>query len=168
MVQTSPSSQSVGPPEIQTPSQQESPSVQASPSLQSAPSALLFLQPLAGWQLSVVQTLPSSQFSGLPPTHSASQQLSPVVQALPSSQAPPLSAWWTQPLDGWQLSAVQTLPSSQSSASPGAHFLSQQLSPVVQALPSSQAAPLSAALTQPDLGSQLSAVQTLPSSQMMA
>ena len=45
-------------------------------------------QPLAGSQVSVVQTFPSSQLTG-PPTHRSAKQASAVVQALPSSHGVP-------------------------------------------------------------------------------
>jgi len=90
--------------------------------------------------------------------------MSPLEQALPSLQAPPLGAN-TQPLAGLQLSLVHTLPSLQLAAGPGAHLPPEQPSLVVQALPSLQAAAL-ALNTQPLAGLQLSLVQPLLSSQV--
>ena len=85
------------------------------------------------------------------------------MQASPSSQLPAAAAL-TQPLFGSQLSAVQTLLSSQSIALPGAQAPLAQASAEVQASPSSQPA-LLALLTQPLFGSQLSSVQGLLSPQ---
>src|SRR5205809_392284 len=45
-------------------------------------------QPLAGSQVSIVQTFPSSQLTGLP-IHRSAKQASAVVQALPSSHGVP-------------------------------------------------------------------------------
>src|SRR5438094_253156 len=51
-------------------------------------------QPPAGSQVSVVQTFPSSQLTGLP-THRSAKQASAVVQALPSSHgAPSATTLW--------------------------------------------------------------------------
>jgi hypothetical protein len=68
---------------MQDPPEQLSPVVQAFPS---SHGLLLFecTQPLAGLHESSVQTLPSSQLGGAPPTHAPLEQVSFVVQALPS------------------------------------------------------------------------------------
>jgi hypothetical protein len=150
-------------PETQTPAEHWSPKVAGSPSLQDAvlldvtqplaesqlssvqalPSSQATLlsakeHPLAGSQLSSVHKLPSSQSGGRPPTQVPALQLSPVVQALPSSQAP-ATLTLKQPPPRSQLSSVQTLPSSQSGGAPPAQAPALQVSTVVQALPSSQA-----------------------------
>ena len=98
-----------------------------------------FLQPVCGSQLSAVQAKPSSQVLGLPPLQLPPLQFSPTVQTSPSSQAPVL-ARYAQPFAVKQKSTVHWLPSSQSAS------LVVWLQPVV---------PL-----------QLSAVQAKPSSQL--
>jgi hypothetical protein len=110
-----------------------------------------------------VQPFESSQFGAVPPTHAPLAHVSFVVQALPSSQGAVLSVW-TQPLTGSQESSVQGLLSSQLGAAPPTHAPAAQVSLVVQALASSQAAVLSV-WTQPLDGSQESSVHPLASSQ---
>src|SRR5437870_8014027 len=79
--------------------------VQAFPSLHGA---VLFVwtQPVAGLQVSSVQTLPSSQFVAGPPTQPPLLHVSLLVQAFPSLHAAVLRAW-TQPVLGLQVSPVQ-------------------------------------------------------------
>jgi hypothetical protein len=84
------------------------------------------------------------------------------VHALPSSQDAVLFVC-TQPLDGLQLSSVQTLPSLQSGGGPPTHDPLAQVSLVVQALPSLHGAVL-LVCTQPVWGSHESSVHGLPSS----
>src|SRR5438552_1407737 len=119
-------------------------------------------QPVDGLQVSSVQGLPSSQLGAAPPTHRPPLQVSLGVQAFPSLQAALLLVW-AQPVDGLQVSSVQSLPSSQLRATPPMHCPPLQVSLVVQALPSLQATWL-AVWTQPLAGSQLSSMQGLPSS----
>jgi hypothetical protein len=164
-VQPLPSSQLGAAPPTHAPSAQASPVVQALPSSQDAV-LLSCTQPVAGLQLSSVQPLPSSQLGAAPPTHAPSEQASPVVQALPSSQDAVLLSC-SQPVAGLQLSSVHGLLSSQLGAAPPTHAPSEQASPVVQALPSSQAAVL-LSCTQPVAGLQLSSVHGLLSSQLGA
>jgi hypothetical protein len=77
---------------VQAPARQVSDWVQALPSLQLAV-LLAKTQPEAGLQLSVVQTLLSLQVVAPPlPQVPVALQVSPVVQALPSLQAPPLAS----------------------------------------------------------------------------
>ena len=119
-------------------------------------------QPLAGSQLSVVHGLLSSQFGGaefvhpvagrhagglqaLPgqttavPVHTPFVHWSPVVHALPSSQAGPVSGALTHPVAGLQLSAVHGLLSSQVGGVPATHpVVGLQVSMPLQALPSLQ------------------------------
>jgi len=86
-VQVLPSLQLGGGPPTQLPAAQVSAVVQALPS---SHAAVLFVctQPVAGAQVSVVHTLPSSQLGGGPPTQVPPPlQLSAVVQALLSLQA---------------------------------------------------------------------------------
>jgi hypothetical protein len=93
-------------------------------------------------QLSVVQTLLSSQTVGVPGRQLPPPHASPVVHAFPSSQVFVLSAW-THPVAGAQESVVQTLLSLQSSVpTPAWQLPPEQTSPVVQAFPSLHAAAL--------------------------
>jgi hypothetical protein len=73
--------------------------------------------------------------------HAPRLQVSLVVQASPSSQAATLFVF-RQPVAGSQLSSVQRLPSSQLGGAPPTHAPALQVSLVVQASPSSQAAAL--------------------------
>jgi hypothetical protein len=93
------------------------------------------VQPDAGVQASSVQTLPSSQLGGAPPAQTPPAQVSLVVQALPSSQGAVLLVC-VQPVAGLQASSVQTLPSSQLGGDPPTHTPAEQVSLIVQALPS--------------------------------
>src|SRR5262245_14132181 len=140
-----------------------SPVVQAFPSLQGAV-LLVLTQPVAGLQLSSVQTLPSLQLGAGPGTQLPPLQTSPTVQALPSLQGLVLLLL-TQPVAGLQLSLVQTLPSLQLGGGPGTQLPPLHTSPTVQALPSLQVQ-VFLLLTQPVAGLQLSSVQTLPSLQL--
>jgi len=131
-----------------------------------APVLAALLHPAAGSQVSVVQTLRSSQLGAAPPTHVPRLQVSLVVHALPSSQGAAFGVA-TQPIAGSQVSLVQTFPSLQFGAAPPMQAPPLQTSLVVQALPSSQADRL-AVLVHPVAGSQVLVVQTLPSSQLGA
>jgi len=139
--------------------------VQALPSPQGA---VLFVctQPPDGLQLSSVQTLPSSQLGGAPPTQAPPLHVSLVVQALPSLHGALLLVW-TQPVAGSQPSSVQPLPSLQFGAGPPMQRPPLQASLVVQALPSLHGSVL-LPWTQPVVGLQLSSVQRLSSSQFGA
>jgi hypothetical protein len=161
LVQGFPSSQTAGVP-AQTPPAHTSPAVHRLPSSQAAV-LLLLTHPVPNTQLSSVHTLPSSQLGGAPPTQAPPLQVSAVVHGSPSSQAAVLFVL-TQPVAGLQESLVQIFPSLQFGAGPPAHAPPLQVSNVVQALPSSQAAAL-LVLTQPVAGSHESSVQVLPSSQ---
>src|SRR5205814_2009741 len=132
-------------------------------SLQGAVLSVL-TQPLAGLQESSVQTLPSLQLGGAPPTQVPPLHVSAVVQALPSLQGAVLLAF-TQPLAGLQESSVQTLPSLQLGGAPPTQVPPLPVSAGVPAVPSLQGAVLSV-LTQPLAGLQESSVQTLPSLQL--
>jgi hypothetical protein len=164
-VQPFPSLQFGGAPPTQVPPEQVSFVVQALPSLQEA---VLFVwtQPVAGLHESSVQTFPSLQLGGTPPTQLPPEHVSFVVQALPSSHDAVLFVC-THPVAGLQVSSVQRFPSLQLGAAPPAQLPPEQVSFVVHALPSSQDAVLSVC-TQPVAGSQVSSVQTLPSSQFGA
>ena len=148
----------------QVPPPQVSPVVQGLPSSQAN---VLFVktQPVAGLHVSVVQTLASSQTTAVPAKQVPPPQVSPVVQAFPSSHAFALFVK-THPVAGLQLSVVQTLASSQTIAAPP-QTPPLQMSPDVHAFPSSQAAVLFVN-TQPAAGSHVSVVHTLPSLQMTA
>src|SRR5204862_167524 len=139
--------------------------VQASPSLHGA---VLFVwtQPVAGLQLSVVHTFPSSQLGAGPPTRAQARRVGFVVQASPSLHGAVLFVW-TQPVAGLQLSVVHTFPSSQFVAGPPTHVPPLHVSFVVQASPSLHGAVLFV-WTQPVAGLQLSVVHTFPSSQLGA
>src|SRR5437867_1879335 len=141
---------------VHCPPEQASGKVQA---LASSQGRVLFMcvQPLAGLQLSVVQTLWSSQLGGGPPTHVPPLHVSLVVQALPSLHGAVLFVW-TQPVAGSQLSVVHTFPSSQLGAGPPTHVPPLHVSFVVQALPSLHGAVLFV-WTQPVAGLQESSVQ---------
>jgi hypothetical protein len=75
-------------------------------------------QPVAGRHASVVHRLPSVQTTAVPGWHEPPPQASPVVQALPSSQAFVLFVK-TQPEAGAHVSFVQALLSLQTTAVPG-------------------------------------------------
>jgi hypothetical protein len=85
----------------------------------------------------------------------------------PPDRVQPGIAVYTHPAVGAQESAVQGLPSLQSSAAPP-HVLAWHTSLVVHSLPSSQGAPSFEVWTQPAIGSQLSIVHGLLSSQLGA
>src|SRR5438034_449230 len=126
--------------------------VQALPSLQG--SVLLpWRQPVVGSQLSSVQRLLSLQLSAGPPAQLPWLQVSLVVQALPSVQGAVLFVC-TQPVDGLQVSSVQTLPSSQLGGAPPTQWPPLQTSLVVQVLASLQGRVL-CACTKPVVGLQL-------------
>jgi hypothetical protein len=159
------SSQFGAAPPTQAPPEQVSPVVQALPSLQLAV-LFVWVQPVAGLQASVVQGLLSLQFAAVPPTQAPPEQVSPVVQALPSLQLAVLLVW-VQPVAGLQASLVQGFESSQFGAAPPTQAPPEQVSPVVQALPSLQLAVL-LVWVQPVAGLQASLVQGFESSQLGA
>ena len=97
------------------------------------------MQPVSGAQLSAVQGLASVQSSALVPAHTPATHLSPVVHAFASLQVASCGAF-TQPMPTRQLSTVHTLASSHETVT----------------------------YVQPSAGSQPSAVQTSPSSQLCA
>ena len=162
-VQALPSSHTTGTPAWQVPCASHfSPVVHGLPSSQPAPTTSTFVQPFTKSQLSFVHELPSLQLLPLP-AHKPPAQRSAVVQALPSSQGPPVGVLW-QPVAS-QLSSVQMLLSSQFLAVPWQTPVAQ-LSPVVQGSPSLQAAVV-VLCTQPLVGSQASIVHGLLSSQLL-
>src|SRR5690242_15458060 len=120
--------------------------VQALPSLQATPLSAVCVQPDCMLQPSVVQALPSSQASGVPPAQVPPWQVSAPLQTLPSGQGVPLATLaCTQPLAALQVSLVQALPSSQLGGVPGWQVPFWQVSAPLQALPSEHEVPVSAA-----------------------
>jgi hypothetical protein len=115
-VQTLPSLQLSGGPPAQAPPLQASFVVQALPSLHGA---LLFTntQPLAGLQLSSVHVLLSLQVTAGPGTQAPPLHVSLAVQAFPSLHEAVLNVC-LHPKVEWQVSVVQTLPSSQFGGGP--------------------------------------------------
>jgi hypothetical protein len=105
------------------------------------------------------------QTNGAPEWQVPPPQVSPVVQALTSSQGTVLLARM-QPVVGLQLSSVQGLPSSQLGGAPPLQVPLSQVSLVVQTFPSSHGFALFVK-TQPVAGLQLSSVQLLRSSQIV-
>ena len=98
---------------------QLSPAVQALPSLHGAVLAKL-KHPLTKSQESSVHGLLSEHCSGLPGWQLPAWQASPAVQALLSLQLAVLGVY-LQPAAGSQVSLVQGLLSSQTTAAPGTH-----------------------------------------------
>jgi hypothetical protein len=96
--------------------------------------------PLAGLQVSSVQTLPSPQLFAFP-VQDPPEHLSFVVQAFPSLQLEVLFVN-LHPVFGLQESVVQGLPSLHVSAPPPLQHPPEHLSFVVHALPSSHGAAL--------------------------
>jgi hypothetical protein len=127
---------------------------------------LVYTHPVAGLQLSSVHGFVSAQFGGGPPTQVPPEQVSFVVQALLSLHAAVLLVC-THPVARLQLSSVHGFVSSQFGGGPPTQVPPEQVSFVVQAFLSSQAAWL-LVYTQPVAGLQLSSVQTFPSLQTMA
>ena len=165
VVQTWLSSQLSAGPGTQAPAEQTSPLVQTLLSVQV--SALLEkMQPEAGAQVSVVQTLPSLQVTAAPGRQAELAQRSPLVQALLSVHGRVLAAN-TQPVAALQLSLVQGLLSLQVVSAPGMHEPAEHASPTVQTLPSLHAAVL-LVNTQPVTALQVSVVHGLLSLQVAA
>src|SRR5439155_766540 len=111
--------QTTRPPPVQTPARQVSVCVQALPSSHGR-ETFWWTQPVAGTHESAVQTLPSSQLGGGPPTHVPPEHVSFAVQALPSLH----DAWLftcRQPSWASQRSSVHGFPSSQLMGGPPRH-----------------------------------------------
>jgi hypothetical protein len=113
------------------------------------------------WQWSSVQPLPSSHSRScaqlavhVPPWHMP-MIIVPILQRLPS-----VVEVWTHPAAASQASIVQPFPSLQSRIVPGMQIPPEQVSPKVQASPSSQAEVLFVC-THPSAGSQVSSVHGL-------
>jgi hypothetical protein len=165
VVQALPSLHNGGAPPAQLPAEHMSVVVQAFPSVQ-ADTLFTYSQPVAGLQESSVQTLPSLQTGGGPLTQTPAEHVSPVVHAFPSLHGSLLFVN-TQPVVGLHVSVVQRIPSSQTSGAPPAQAPPAQVSLVVHASPSLHGLALFT-LRQPKSGSQLSSVQTFPSTQLGA
>ena len=153
------------PPAVHAPLMQMSLNVHTLPS-EHAALVFAWTQPLIGSQVSAVQGLLSSQVAAEPGTHAPPAQTSPWVQPLLSEQ-PSLLNTNVQPSAGSHVSVVQGLPSLHGRLAPGTHAPAAQTSPTVQRLLSLQPSVLLTA-AQPVVGLQVSVVQRLPSSQVLA
>lgn len=113
-------------PLTQLPSVHVSPWLQGFPSLHGAPAgALMRAHPLTGSQAVTSHDSPCGQTTAGPPAHAPSRQLSPVVQALPSSHGVPLGS----------------VAQSPQMFDPLVHTPAAHVSALVQGSPSSQLAP---------------------------
>src|SRR5947208_1599958 len=124
------------------------------------PKLMAGLAELTDASASTTATGAAAGHTGAPPPHLPPEQVSPAVQALPSSHGAALAVWMQAPPA--QLSSVQGLPSSQASPTPR-HTPSRQESCWVHASPSSHEAAL-AVWRQPRRASQRSSVQGSSSS----
>ena len=129
-----------------------------------ASALLLCAQPVPGEHESLVQMLPSSQFTLLP-AQTPPLQTSFWLQALPSLQVSALLAKTQAPVAELHESVVHGLLSLHTATAPGLHAPVAQISPTVQALPSVHGLVLFVCW-QPALLLQVSLVQGLPSSQL--
>lgn len=149
---------------VHAPLWHESTPLQNRPSSQLVPSArFACAQPVAGTQLSAVQTFPSLQISAGPPTQTPPEQVSLVVQALLSVHTTLLLVC-VQPVPALHPSVVQMFPSLQSGGGPPAQDPPEQVSTVVHAFPSLHGELLSAK-RQPVAGTHESVVQVFESLQ---
>lgn len=135
----------------QVPAWHESPLEQRFPSSQAVPSGLVPLEqtPEVGLQVPAIWQLlvGTGQTTGAPGVQTPDWQASAVVQALLSVQAVPLATggFEQMPVAGAQVPAEwQVSDAEQTFAVPPVQTPTWQLSPVVQALPSVQVAPLGA------------------------
>jgi hypothetical protein len=137
-------------------------------SSQLVPSAAgVCVTPAVALQASTVQGLPSSMTGATPAAHApVLLQVSAPLQAFRSEhEVPGVTGVWRTPSFASQESAVHGLPSSTTGAVPAEHAPCEHVSEPLQALPSEQEVPSSAAAwVTPVAGSQASAVQGLPSS----
>jgi len=121
---------------------------------------------VAGLQLSVVQTLPSLQTSGVPVVQMPAWQVSLPLQTVVSAHDEPLgTAVVWQPRIGLQLSVVQTLPSLQTGGVPAVHVPAWQVSSPLQRFPSAHEEPLGSTVLLQTPVLQTSLVHGLPSAQ---
>jgi hypothetical protein len=140
--------------------------LQALPSLHGVPSGLAGFEqtPVAGSQTPASWHWSEAvHTTGAPLVQAPLLHVSPMVQALPSSQDAVLLTC-SQPATGSQESVVQTLPSSQFGGGVPMQEPSWHVPVPLQTSPSSQEAVL-LTWTHPVAGSQESSVQTLASSQ---
>jgi len=171
VVQTLESLQSSGLPAVQVPLWQVSVPLQALASAQVVPlSTAVWVQPVAGLQPSVVQTLESSQLGAVPAVQTPAWQVSAPSQALPSLHEVPFNTGVVvQPKVVLQLSVVQALPSLHVSGVPLVQVPLWQVSVPLQTLVSLHVVPFrTGVFTQPDAALQLSVVQTFESLQLSA
>src|SRR3989442_537182 len=106
------------------------------------PFKALWTHPVPDLQESAVQRFPSSQLRAVPAEQTPNWQVSVPLHTFPSLHEVPLGTGaYTHPVGGLQLSAVHGLPSSHLRGLP-LQTPPEQVSPVVQALPSLQALPL--------------------------
>jgi hypothetical protein len=122
---------------VHTPFAQMSVCVHALPSLQGAV-LLVFTHPVAGLQLSSVQTLLSSQFGAGPPTQDPPEQVSLVVHAFPSLHVVPSAFGVCEhaPVVGLQIPPLLHWSPGQGVCGPGTHAPPMHISPFVHAFPS--------------------------------
>jgi hypothetical protein len=170
-VQTLPSSQLSAVPAVQEPPWHVSAPLHTVASAQLVPFVTGgFWHPSTASHESAVQTLPSSQASGVPGVHAPAWQVSAPLHTVPSAQLVPFAtaALW-HPSTGSQLSAVHGLPSSQASGVPAVQLPDWQLFVPLHTVPStSHDVPFATGvLRQPSTASHESAVHTLPSSQLI-
>jgi hypothetical protein len=129
-------------------------------------STAVVAHPVDGLQLSVVQTLPSLQTSGVPDAQVPPWQVSAPLQTFPSAQAVPFAtAVAVHPVAGLQPSVVHTFPSLQTSGVPAVQVPPWHDSAPLQVFPSGHAVPFgtTALLQTPD--EQVSAVHGFESLQ---
>src|SRR2546427_245463 len=163
VVQTLLSLQLVGPPGWQLPPLQTSPVVQALKSLQGLV-LLVWKQPLTALQASSVQTLLSSQLSGVPGLQVPPPRTSWPLRTGVASRGLVMLVC-PQPVTASQASVVHTLLSSQLSGVPGLQVPPPHTSWPLQTVLSSHGFVLFVC-PQPVTASQASVVHTLPSSQL--
>ena len=142
-----PSSQLRVVPAVQTPTWHVSAPLHTVPSAHDVPfGTAVWTHPRAASQLSVVQTLPSLQLSGVPAVHVPFWQVSLPLQTVPSAHELPFrTGVFRQPSTGSQLSVVQTLPSLQLSGVPAVHVPFWQVSVPLQTVPSAHDVPFATA-----------------------
>ena len=149
--------QSTAAPPVQEPDWQVSPMLQACPSSQARPSLMnapavsqLPSAPAGSQVLLALHSAPVADYStALPAVQEIDWQVSPILQARPSSQASPslmnapaVSQLPSAPAGSQVLSALHWSPvPEQSTAAPPVQEPDWQVSPMLQAWPSSQARP---------------------------
>jgi hypothetical protein len=167
VVQTLPSLQLRAVPPAQVPLWQVSSPLQTLPSVHEEPfGSGVLAHPVTGLQLSVVQTLPSLQLSGVPAVQTPPWQVSAPLHTVASAHAVPLGrAVVKHPMIGSQLSVVQVLPSLQTGGVPAVQEPLWQVSSPLQRLPSAQDTPLASVGLLHTPAVQMSLVHGFPSAQ---